>query len=162
MTTIDHVATTGVPEGQLAAWRAFLEAHAYVTELLGRELRAEQQLPLSWYDVLIHLREADDHRLRMQQLADRVLLSKSGLTRLIDRMEHAGLVRREACPSDRRGTFAELTGKGLTALRQSAPTHIRGIREHFTSLLTDEEALVIETVMDRIAASSRSTLHGMA
>lgn len=146
---------TSVPPAQLAAWRAFLEAHTYTTEILSRELKEEQDLPLSWYDVLVHLHEADDHQLRMQELADRVLLSKSGLTRLIDRMEREGLVLRRACPSDRRGTFAELTDHGIATLRRSAPTHLRGVREHFTSLLSDEEAEILESALDRVAAAAR-------
>lgn len=160
MTAVRNAAVTSVPPAQLAAWRAFLEAYAHTTELLERELKAEEQLPLAWYDVLVQLREAEGHRLRMQELADRVLLSKSGLTRLIDRMERDGLVQRQACPSDRRGTFAELTAAGMDTLRRSAPTHLRGVREHFTSLLTDEEAAVLETALDRVAAAARASLHG--
>lgn len=159
-TTQDITATsaatvTSVPPAQLAAWRAFLEAHAHTTELLARELKDEEGLPLAWYDVLVHLHEADDHRLRMQELADRVLLSKSGLTRLIDRMEREGLVTRTACPSDRRGTFAELAPKGATALRRSAPTHLRGVREHFATHLTDDEAEQLAAILGRIAGAAR-------
>lgn len=155
MSMLRETTITSVPPAQLAAWRAFLEAHAHTTEILSRELKEEEGLPLSWYDVLVHLHEADDHQLRMQELADRVLLSKSGLTRLIDRMERDGLVLRRACPSDRRGTFAELTPRGLDTLRRSAPTHLRGVRDHFASLLTDEEAEVLESALDRIAAAAR-------
>jgi len=140
---------------RLAAWRGFLEAHARVTEVLARELRAEVGLPLAWYDVLVQLEEADDHRLRMQDLADAVLLSKSGLTRLVDRMESEGLVRRAACPDDRRGTFAELTDLGFETLRSTAPTHLRGVDEHFTSLLDDHEAEVLATALQRIAGQGR-------
>lgn len=156
MSAVREATITSVPPAQLAAWRAFLEAHAHTTELLARELRDEVDLPLSWYDVLVHLHEAEEHRLRMQELADRVLLSKSGLTRLIDRMERAGLVDRAACPSDRRGTFAELTPHGLDTLRNSAPTHLRGVREHFAALLSDEEAQVLEAALDRVASAARA------
>jgi DNA-binding MarR family transcriptional regulator len=156
MTVTGEATVTSVPPAQLAAWRAFLEAHAHTTELLARELKADTGLPLAWYDVLVHLYEADEHRLRMQELADRVLLSKSGLTRLIDRMEREGLVNRTACPSDRRGTFAELTPQGLDTLRRSAPAHLRGVREHFASLLSDEEAMLLTGVLDRIAAAARA------
>jgi DNA-binding MarR family transcriptional regulator len=140
-----------VPPAQLAAWIAFLEAHARATDRLARELRAEENLPLAWYDVLVQLQEAPDHRLRMQELADAVLLSKSGLTRLIDRMERAGLVRRAACDSDRRGTYAEMTEQGQTTLRTTAPTHMRGVREHFCDLFDDEEAAVLEGLLRRVA-----------
>ena len=95
MTPLRSLPTVGdVPARQLHAWRAFLEAHARTPERRERELRGEQGIPLAWYDVLVHLHEADGHRLRMQDLAGEVLLSKSGLTRLIDRMERAGLVQR--------------------------------------------------------------------
>lgn len=135
---------------QLGAWRAFLEAHARTVEILARELREEEDLPLAWYDVLVHLSEAEDGRLRMQELAGAVLLSKSGLTRLVDRMERAGLVCRTACSSDRRGTFAEITPEGYERLRATAPTHLRGVREHFADLLSDEEAATLETLLRRI------------
>jgi DNA-binding MarR family transcriptional regulator len=148
---------TSVPAAQLSAWRAFLEAHAHTTELLERELKEAEGLPLSWYDVMVQLQEADGFRLRMQELADRVLLSKSGLTRLIDRMERAGLVTRAACPDDRRGTFAELTSTGLETLRRTAPTHLRGVRVHFAELVSDEEAEVLEAVLDRIAVAARGS-----
>ena len=140
---------------KLGAWVAFLQAHARTLELLGRELKEEEGLPLTWYDVLVQLSEAEGAQLRMQDLAEAVLLSKSGLTRLIDRMEAAGLVRREACPSDRRGTFAALTEEGARTLRATYPTHLRGVREHFTDLLDDDEAAVLERLLRRIADASR-------
>lgn len=145
-----------VPAAQLAAWVAFLEAHARVTEVLERELREEEGLPLSWYDVLVHLHRAQDHRLRMQELAQALLLSKSGLTRLVDRMEHAGLVRRAACRSDRRGTFAELTPEGLARLRATAPTHLRGVREHFADLFDVDEAAALTELLGRVTVAARA------
>ncbi|MBK8561612.1 MAG: MarR family transcriptional regulator [Dehalococcoidia bacterium] len=87
----------------MAAWRTFLTAHARVTALLEDELQRERELPLTWYDVLLHLREAPERRLRMTELAAAVLLSKSGLTRLVDRMYAAGLVNRSPDGDDRRG-----------------------------------------------------------
>lgn len=137
------------------AWRAFLEAHARTVETLTRQLRADDGLPLTWYDVLVQLSEADGHRLRMQELADRVLLSKSGVTRLVDRMERDGLVRREGCPDDRRGTFAELTPTGEQRLRTAAPTHLRGVQEHFTDLLDENEAAVLARALTRIATANQ-------
>lgn len=139
-----------VPPAQLGAWRALLESHARLTELLESELRTEHDLPLTWYDVLLQLNEAPDRRLRMQELADRVLLSKSGLTRLIDRMEQAGLVARLACPSDRRGTFAELSAAGRARLRETAPTHLQGVKEHVADLLDDDEAATLERLLRRL------------
>ena len=144
-----------VPAQGLAAWRTFLEAHARVSEVLARELREAEGLPLSWYDVMVQLSEAEDHELRMQELADAVLLSKSGLTRLVDRMEEAGLVRRRRCPDDRRGMLAQLTDQGYERLRETAPTHLQGIREHFIDVLTDEEAEVLEQALARVAFQAR-------
>lgn len=148
---MDQSAAPFAPTPQLRAWRAFLEAHARITEVLARELRDEEDLPLTWYDVLVHLSEAPEHRLRMQELAGAVLLSKSGLSRLIDRMQRAGLVDRERCPSDGRGTFARLTDAGLAALVQAAPSHARGVAEHFSSHLSDAEAAALELLMRRLA-----------
>src|SRR5215510_8622109 len=102
---------------RLAVWREFLEAHAQVVGALEAELDAERDLPLAWYDVLVALSEAPEHRLRMQDLADRVLFSRSGLTRLVDRMVAAGYVERVRCDDDRRGTFAALTTAGTACLR---------------------------------------------
>jgi len=147
---------SSVPPAQLTAWRTFLEAHARTTELLAQELKEAEGIALTWYDVLVQLSEADDHRLRMQELAERVLLSKSGLTRLIDRMERHQLVDRRTCPSDRRGTFAELTPDGLAMLRQAAPTHLRGVREHFADLLDDHEAATLTELLGRIADGAAS------
>ncbi len=144
-----------VPPAQLAAWRAFLEAHALTVDNLARELRELEDLPLAWYDVLVQLQEAPDARLRMQELADAVLLSKSGVTRLVDRMEHAGLVERSRCTDDRRGTFARLTSAGRQRLRETAPTHLRGVAEHFASLLDDEEAAALERLLLKIVAANR-------
>ena len=140
-----------IPDAHLGAWRAFLEAHARTIELLARELRDDEGLPLSWYDVLVHLNEASERRLRMQELADAVLLSKSGLTRLIDRMERDGLVCRSACPVDRRGTFAELTDAGRRRLEETAPRHIRGVQEHFADLFDEDEERQLEVLLRRVA-----------
>ena len=140
---------------QLAAWRRLLEAHATVTELLERELVAERGLPLSRYDVLLNLAEAPEGRLRMQELSASVLLSKSGLSRLVDRMVEAGLVRRERCEDDRRGWFAVLTDQGRSALRRAAPVHLRGIQEHFVRHLEPEEVQVLATALARVVAAAR-------
>ena len=134
----------------IAAWRSFLTAHARVTALLEAELEAERGLPLSWYDVLVQLQEAQDHRLRMTDLAGAVLLSKSGLTRLVDRMCEAGLVDRSADAEDRRGRWVSLTDAGHSRLRDAAQVHIRGVRQHFTSFLSDEDASRMKAVFDAV------------
>jgi DNA-binding MarR family transcriptional regulator len=145
------------PELHLAAWRSLLEVHATVVELLSRELEDQRELPLGWYDVLLTLDQAPEQRLRMQELAQSVLLSKSGLTRLIDRMEAEGLVRRERCPSDRRGAFAVLTPEGRSTFRRAAPVHLRGIQEHFASHLDDDEAATLYDALARVTAAARRT-----
>jgi DNA-binding MarR family transcriptional regulator len=135
---------------QLGAWRTFLRAHAQVTRRLEADLLAEHDLPLAWYDVLVQLVEAPDHRLRMTELADRVLLSRSGLTRLVDRMERDGLVRREACDSDARGLFAVLTDEGYDRLRQASRTHLRGVHDYVISRLTAQELTQLGVLLGKL------------
>jgi DNA-binding MarR family transcriptional regulator len=141
----------------LAAWRLLLETHAVLTERLAHELVSERGLPLSRYDVLLNLAEAPGGRLRMQELSESVLLSKSGLSRLVDRMVEAGLVRRERCEADRRGWYAVVTDQGRSALRRAAPTHLRGIQEHFASHLDAEEVQVLTTALGRVVAAARAS-----
>lgn len=135
---------------RLAVWREFLETHSRVLSQLEQELQARHDLDLTWYDVLVQLSEAPEQRLRMLELADAVLLSKSGLSRLVDRMEEAGFVARETCPEDRRGTLACLTPEGRKALRRCAPVHLAGIHEHFTSHLTDAEVEALHSAFSKI------------
>lgn len=118
--------------------------------MLEEELEEARGLPLTWYDVLFELSNAPQGRLRMQDLAASVLLSKSGLTRLFDRMERQGLVRREPCADDRRGTLAAITAPGRTALRRAAPLHLRGVEQHFGRLVTDEEARVLTSTFRKL------------
>jgi len=136
-------------DDRLEAWAAFLRAHALVTAKLSRELQAERGLPLTWYDVLLQLRLAGG-KARMQELARRVLLSKSGLTRLADRMEASGLVERRSCPSDRRGTLVALTPAGRLALRAAVPVHVRGIHEHFIGRLDEQELRALHGALTRV------------
>jgi DNA-binding MarR family transcriptional regulator len=127
-----------VDDGTLTVWAEFLRVHAVLVDVLGRELMDGAGLQLTWYDVLIQLHEAGG-RLRMQDLASAVVLSKSGLTRLVDRLEGAGYVARVSCPSDRRGTFAELTDAGRTELLRARPVHLRSIADHFATPLATAE-----------------------
>lgn len=136
---------------RLDAWRAFLRAHARVVRKLERELQAEEQLPLTDYDVLVQLAAAGEHRLRMSELADRLLLSRSGATRLIDRLVAGGLVERVSCESDRRGQWAALTPAGYERLRQASPTHLRGVAEHFLDRLSADDLAVLERTLTRVA-----------
>jgi DNA-binding MarR family transcriptional regulator len=120
---------------QLSSWRSFLRAHALVIRALEAELLAEQQLSLAAYDVLVQLVEAPGHRLRMTELADAVLLSRSGVTRLVDRLEKAGLVSRCPVAGDGRGVAAEITEAGVNRLRTASRTHLTGVMRHFVDPL---------------------------
>ena len=119
---------------QRAQWRVFLETALAVIDILDSEMQEQRGITLAWYDVLIHLEDAPDG-LGMTEIANRILFSKSGLTRVIDRMEAAGLVRRERPPEDRRVVKVLLTPAGLDALDAARAVHRRGIQEHFVSHL---------------------------
>ena len=144
-------------ETRLAAWRAFLNAHAAVIDAIERDLAAAGLIPLTWYDVLVALSEAPDHRLRLHELARAVGLSRSGLTRLVDRLEAAGLLRREPCPTDRRGAYAVLTPEGEATLRRTWPFYARGIVEHFARHLDDAEARAVTVALERVRAAAGET-----
>lgn len=135
---------------EMAVWRSFLRLHATVVRRLESDLLAEHQLPLASYDVLVQLVEAPEHRLRMTELADRVLLSRSGLTRLVDRLEREGLVQREPCPDDARGLNAVLTDAGFARLRAAAPTHLRGIEDYMLNRLEPGELAELGRLLDRV------------
>ncbi len=136
---------------ELDSWRSFLRAHAAITRVLEAELEAEQQLSLAAYDVLVQLAEAPGRRLRMTELADAVLLSRSGVTRLVDRLERAGLVARSRVAADGRGVAAELTDDGLSRLRRAAVTHLRGIRAHFADPLDEPDLAALGTISRKLA-----------
>jgi DNA-binding MarR family transcriptional regulator len=139
---------------RLSAWRSFLLAHARVVRELERELQDEQQLALTDYDVLVQLAAAGEHRLRMSELADRLLLSRSGATRLIDRLVAEGLVERVECESDRRGQWASLTDAGYGRLRRASPTHLRGVATHFLDRLSPDDLADLERMLDPIVEAT--------
>ena len=138
-------------DAQLAPWRAFLRAHARVERRLDEDLRTRHGLSLQEYETLLHLAESPERRLRMGRLADSLLLSKSGVTRLVDRLVDDGLVERTSCTSDARGAEATLTALGLSRLRAAAPTHLDGIREHFLSAIDAADLGVVERAMDAVS-----------
>jgi DNA-binding MarR family transcriptional regulator len=137
---------------RLAPWRAFVRAQAQVSRRLDEDLRVEHGLSLQEYVALLFLAEAPERRLRMGRLADSLSLSKSGATRLIDRLVGDGLVCRESCSSDARGAEAKLTERGLDRLRTAAPTHLRGIKDYFLSALEMDDLQTIERTMTGVAA----------
>ena len=146
---------TELDEQKLAAWRSFLTAHAALIDKIEHELATAKVKPLGWYDVLFALSEAPEHRLRMHELANAIVLSRSGLTRLVDRLEAEGLLTRERSGDDRRGAYAVLTAAGMEALRQIWPVYAQGIDEYFASTISDEEALVLAKVFQRLLARAR-------
>ena len=136
---------------RLAPWRAFVTAQAHVSRRLDEDLRVEHGLSLQEYVALLILAEAPERRLRMGRLADSLTLSKSGATRLIDRLVGDGLVARVTCSSDLRGAEAQLTEPGIKRLRTAAPTHLRGIAEYFLSAIDGADLETVERTMRSVA-----------
>jgi DNA-binding MarR family transcriptional regulator len=134
-------------DSRLAAWTTFLRAHARVVRELERELQTDQDLALTDYDVLVQLAAAPERRLRMSDLADRLLLSRSGVTRLVDRLVADGLVERVVCEDDRRGQWAALTDAGRDRLRRAAPTHLRGVATHFLDRLSADDLASLQRML---------------
>jgi DNA-binding MarR family transcriptional regulator len=141
---------------QLELWEHLMRAHAGIVERLEAEMEAFSGLSLRWYEVLLHLTRAPEGRMRMQDLADLALQSKSGLTRVVDRMEAAGLVSREVCPSDRRGILAVITPEGRKRFRRTAPLHVRGIERHFGRHLSGSDPEALRSLLDRLLEAQAS------
>lgn len=139
---------------ELAIWRVFLECAMALPDVLGAELEAAGGLSLRWYDVLVQLEEADGG-VPMSEIASRILSSKSGLTRVIDRMEAAGLVRRERIEDDRRVVLVHATDEGLAALRGSRRIHRDGIRRHFSEHLDPAEQEALRAALEKVRAHVR-------
>jgi DNA-binding MarR family transcriptional regulator len=131
------------------AWRTFLQTHARVTRRLEADLIARNDLPLAEFDVLFQLASADRSRLRMAELADRVLLSRAGITRLVDRLVADGLVGRVRCESDARGFYAVLTDHGKTRLDDATPGHIESIRRTFLERFDSSELELLAGLLER-------------
>jgi DNA-binding MarR family transcriptional regulator len=141
---------TDLSAAELAAWRGFLRVHSALAKQLDAELEAAHGLPLSSYEVLITLDASPERRLRMAELADRVLLSRSGMTRLVDRLQKGGLVRRDACGGDARGSYACLTQAGRELIAEVRPKHLAGVRERFLDHLADEDLARLADVWERL------------
>lgn len=138
--TLDELpAAPATPHQHLDDWRTFLRAHALLSRRLDDELRAEHGVSLAEYDALVQLASAPGRRLRMNQLADRVLLSRSGITRLVDRLVADGFVCRTQCSSDARGAEAVLTDAGIDRLRTASTTHLRGVERYFLEPLSTDQ-----------------------
>lgn len=135
---------------ELGAWRGLLRAHSALVRDLDAELRATHALSLQEYEVLLTLAQAPENRMRMSDLAVSVILSQSGLTRLVDRLAQAGSVERTPCQADRRGLNAELTAAGRTRLEQARPTHLAGVRGSFLDRFDEVELGVLARFWERV------------
>ncbi len=155
MTAID-IQSTALDDPGMRAWVRFLQAHATVARRLEAELQAERDMSLAEYDALLRIAVADGGRMRMSHLADSLLLSRSGATRLVDRLEGAGCVTRMSCPSDARGSYAALTEAGRARLRAAMPVHLRGVKEHFLDRIPAEELPGLTRTLERL--SGRDTV----
>lgn len=138
------------------AWRNYVVGQALLGGRLSRELQEGHGLALADYEILVRLSEQTDHRMRMSQLAEEVVASKSRLSHQISRLERDGLVRRDTCSSDGRGVYAVLTEHGFDVLQAAAPDHLEGVRAHFVDLLDDDERRVIGDVFERLVTKLRA------
>jgi DNA-binding MarR family transcriptional regulator len=144
----------GLTLGELRAWRGLLRAHACLAKRLDAELEQAHGLPMTSYEVLYHLEEATGGRMRMCDLAQQAQLSRSGLTRLVDRLERDGLLERCSCDHDARGSYACLTRAGRDRLEAARGTHRAVVREHFFSRFSESELSLLADMWERIAPCS--------
>ena len=156
-----HPVTSDAPEPrwldetEMRVWRAFLEANGRLTQRINDGLKSAGDMTLDDYEVLVHLSESDDQRLRMTELSERLLHSQSRVSQRIDRLVTRGYVVREKCPEDRRGTFACLTQAGLDALTATAPHHLGDVRRALIDLIEPHEQAVLADVLERVAEAAR-------
>jgi DNA-binding MarR family transcriptional regulator len=135
---------------ELGAWRGMLRVHTALVKALDAQLSEAHDLPLSSYEVLITLESAPKRKRRMAELADSVLLSRSGMTRLVDRLEREGLLVRDTCTDDGRGCYAVLTDKGAELLERARPTHLEGVRERFLTHFSEDELRLFAEAWERV------------
>jgi DNA-binding MarR family transcriptional regulator len=136
----------------LEAWVGFLRAHAALTRALNADLVNTHGLTINDYEVLLHLARADEHQLRRVDLAERLILTASGITRLLDGLERAGYVRKAQCASDARVTYAVITHAGFEKLEEASETHLAGIHELFESRYSEEELTKLAELLGRLPA----------
>ena len=150
MSTNALVPADALDPRELQAWRGLLRVHASLSKALDAQLESEHGLPLTSYEVLKYLADAEDDKMRMCDLASSVILSRSGLTRLVDRLERDGLLVRESCASDARGAFAKLAPAGREKLDAARITHLAGVRSLFLEHLTDDDLDVLGALWARV------------
>lgn len=131
-------------------WRRFLSATRLLRDRLDRDLERDAGIPLSYYEILVRLSEAPARSMRMSHLAEQMLYSRSRVSHAVSRLEDAGWVRREPCPTDQRGSFAVLTDDGLVALEGAAPGHVEDVRRHLFDQLTDEQVGQLRAISARL------------
>jgi DNA-binding MarR family transcriptional regulator len=148
MTTAIATTSSRVP----AAWTGMVHVHERVMHELDAELQRAHDISLAEFEVLMHLSEAPERRMRMADLAEAVLLTRSGVSRLVDRLESRGLVERARCPSDARGLNASLTEAGSALLAEAAITHLAGLRERFTDRLSSGDVARLESIWEQLGA----------
>jgi DNA-binding MarR family transcriptional regulator len=141
---------------RLDAWRGLLLAHAAAVSAIETDLKRSGSIPLPWYDVLLELNAVPGRKLRMSDLGERVVLSRTRVSRIVDELVAAGLVERCADPHDKRSAFAVLTPAGRAALRQAAPRYLESIEQHFTGLLDDRERRTVAIALNRVAVHHRT------
>lgn len=151
-----------LPDGHLEAWRKYYVAFWRIFAAIEADLQAAGLPSLSWYDVLYELYLAPGRHLRMNELARSALLSRSGLTRLVDKLVQEGLIERQACPQDGRVQHAQLTEKGVGVLRKIWPVYRAGIARYFAPHLTDAEARTFASALGRVVASLETKPAGPA
>ena len=144
--------TRWLDEDEQQTWRAFLTAQRLLFDRLERQLQRDAGLPHAYYEILVRLSEAPDRTLRMSQLADSSLSSRSRLSHAVARLEAAGWVRRRACAEDRRGAFAELTPEGLAKLEEAAPGHVEAVRADLFDALDSDQQRVLREISDALVA----------
>ena len=147
-------------EPEMLAWRGLVRSTTGLLAVLDNELQAEHGLTLGDYEVLVHLSEGPDQAVRMSELADRLHLSPSGITRRIDGLVKSGLVERRPCSNDRRGSNAVLTPLGLKTLRTAAPTHVRGVRQYFVDRLSANELGQLASALSAIDVDEQRAAGG--
>jgi DNA-binding MarR family transcriptional regulator len=147
-------------EPEMRAWRALISTTTGLLATLDNELQASHGLTLGDYEVLVVLSEVPEHSLRMSDLAARLHLSPSGITRRIDGLVRSGLVRRQTCPTDRRGSNAVLTDRGVKTLERAAPTHLRGVREYFIDRLSERQLANLAAALSTIEIDATAAAGG--
>ena len=136
----------------IAAWSAFLRAHAALVPVVDADLRRETGLPLTWYDVLLELNATPGRRLRMLDLSQRTVISRTRVSRVVDELVSAGFVARESNPDDMRSAFATLTDEGRRVFRRAAPRYLDSIRRHFAARLSPEQLAVVRDALEKVVA----------